>query len=210
MARYRKRRVYKRKRRGFKRSFRRKYRVGRSSNNKIYYYTRYMSGSALGVLAINNINDTFFGYNFSLNDVVNYTEFTALYDQYKINAIKITFLPQMTENVSLTTVNNAWANVRFYSAIDRNSATAPITVDQVREYKTCKYTPILKPHKRYIYKPKILDTNGFSISPWMATASATANYYGIIGAVEAMLSTGVTNMTYTIEAKFYLAFRNVK
>jgi len=181
-----------------------------SGMNKVYYFTRYMIGNQLGTVDINNINPTYFGFNFSLQDVAGYTEFTALYDMYKINAVKIVFLPQITQNISLGSINNPEANARFYTALDFNDATAPTSVDAIKEYKTCRYTPILRAHKRYIYKPKILDTNGFSINPWMSTTNTTANFYGIKGAVEPMFSTTTTDMSYTIECKFYLAFKNVK
>jgi len=116
----------------------------------------------------------------------------------------------MTMNNSLTAVNNPNASSRFFSAIDYNDGTAPTSVDEIREYATAKFTPILKTHKRVIYKPKILDSSSFSISPWLTTASPGANYFGLKVAVEAMGSSGTTSMTYNIEAKFYMSFKNVK
>ena len=128
-----------------------------SSNNRIYYYSRYARAETVDV---GSLSDAFYGFAFQLNRVINYTEFTNLYDMYKINAIKITFMPQQTSNVSLSDFNNANAGKRFFSAIDRNDANVPSSTDELREYKSAKATSILRPHKRYIVKPKILDYVG--------------------------------------------------
>lgn len=194
------------KRRTYRKPYNRKRNL--SGRNKVYYFTRHTG--AFGSLTINNITDTLVGYNFSLNDVVNYTEFTALYDMYKIKAVKISFLPQMTQNVSLSSVNNVNAGRRFFSAIDYNSDTAPTNIDELRDYKTCKYTNLLRKHTRYIYKPMILDGSSYSISPWMSTASPSINYYGLKVGVEPTDSTVSTTMLYEIECKYYLAFKNVR
>ena len=116
----------------------------------------------------------------------------------------------MTENVSLTSLNNALANARFFSAIDYTDATAPTTIDQLREYSTCKMTPILKTHKRVIYKPKILDSSSYTLSPWISCDSPSVNYFGLKIGVEPMGSTSVTSMDFSIEAVFYMSFKNVR
>ena len=112
---------------------------------KVYMYTRYTG--IFNAITIENINPTLYGFNFSLNDLPNYTEFTALYDQYKINAVRFTMLPQQTQSISIGSVNNPIANARVFSAIDYNDGSAPASVDELREYKTCKSTSILRPHK---------------------------------------------------------------
>lgn len=174
---------------------------------QLYLFKRFAD---FGEFTISNSVNTFSAYNFSLNDVPNSTEFTSLYDMYKINAIKIEFLPQQTQSISIGSVNNPNASSRFFSVIDYNDGSAPTSIDELRQYQTCKYTPILQPHKRIIYKPKILDTNGFSISPWMSTASPSANYFGLKVAVEPMDSTSTTSMMYTVEVTYYLSFKQVK
>lgn len=174
---------------------------------KVSYFTRHC---ALVDFTISNTVFTYASFNFSLNDLPNYSEFTSLYDMYKLNAVKITFLPQMTENVSSGSINNPYANTRFMSAIDYNDGTPPSSANEIREYQSYKMTPILKRHTRYIRKPKLLDSNGFSISPWMSTAFPSPNYYGLKVAVEPMSSTSTLTMSYTVECKYYVSFKNVK
>lgn len=210
---YRRRRTtYRRKRYSRNRTYRRKFRRGYRYNKrgqKIYLFKR---TSNYGTLFINNITDTLDGYQFRLDQVPNFTEFTALYDQFKINAVKLTFYPQVTENISLGTINNPVASARFYSCLDFNDSAPPTTIDEVREYQSCKRTPILKPHKRYL-KPRIMDRGQIYNPgrPWLSCDTARSEpHYGVKIGVENMSSTTTSTMEYTIECKFYLSFRNVK
>ena len=188
----------------FKRKFSRRY---NKRGQRIYRFVRYTGG--LGSLYGNDIIPSFAAYNFSLNDLPNSTEFTSLFDMYKINAIKISFIPQMTENISLTTANNPYSNTRFFSAIDYNDGSTPTSIDDLRQYSTCKFTPILKTHTRMIYKPKILDSSSYSVSPWMSTASPSSNYFGLKVGIEPTQSTVITSFEYKVECKFYMSFKNV-
>lgn len=208
------RRTYRRRttrRRGYKRTYRkrftRKYRYSKRGQ-KIFLYKRHTG--IFGVIQAQASLETFGALNFSLNDLPNYTEFTNLYDMYKINCVKVTFWPQQTISNSLGSVNNPAGNARFFSAIDYNDGTQPTSVDELREYQSCKFTTVLKPHKRVIFKPKILDTSSYSISPWMSTASPSSNYFGLKYAIEAISSTNTPQMAYSVECKYYMSFKNVK
>lgn len=196
-------------RRGFRRFKRRFYRkrFSKKSSQRVYRFTRHCD---ISPSLLSNINPTFGSINFSLNDLPNYTEFTSLYDMYKINAVTVTFIPQMTENVSAVTLNNPYANTRFYSCIDYNDNSPPTTIDEVRQYQNCKVTSILRMHKRYIYKPKVLDAGGYTFSPWISTAFPSNNYYGLKYAVESTQATGALTFEFKIEAKFYMSFKIVK
>lgn len=206
---YRRRRTYRRKtygrKRNYRRRFRRTYRTNRRGQ-KIYMFTRHLD---YGELVVNAATGAAQGYNFSLSDLPNYTEFTNLYDQYKINAVKICFIPQQTMSNSLSTANSAQAYVRFFSAIDYDDTTVT-GPDDLRQYQNCKYTPIYRRHKRFIYKPKIVDSSSYTLSPWISTTAPSANYFGLKVAVEPTDSTVLSSFTYTIEAKFYMSFKNVK
>lgn len=208
---YYRRRTTRRTRYGRKKAYRRRFRKSTrysKRGQKLYLFKRFTG--AYGQLVISSLTDTYAGYQFALRDLPNYTEFVALYDMYKINAIKISFIPQVTQNISLGAINNPEASTRFFSVIDYNDSSSPVSVDELREYQSCKMTPILRTHKRYIYKPKILDSVRSSRNPWMATSNPSEPFYGLKVAVEPMFSSTTTVMNYNIEAKFYLSFKNVK
>lgn len=196
---------------GRRRNYRRRFKTNTrysKRGQKLYLFKRFTG--AYGQLVISSLTATYAGYEFALRDLPNYTEFTALYDMYKINAVKISFIPQMTQNVSLGAINNPEASTRFFSVIDYNDSAAPASVDELREYQSCKITPILRTHKRYIYKPKVLDSVLSSRNPWMATSNPSQPFFGLKVAVEPMFSSTTTVMNYNIEAKFYMSFKNVK
>lgn len=129
---------------------------------------------------------------------------------YKINCVKMTFLPQVTNNISLSSTNNPNASTRFFSVIDYNDATIPTSIDELRNYASCKMTPILRPHKRIIYKPKILVDGVMSATPWLATSTSSTNYFGLKIGIETMDSSVTTSMEYSVEAVFYMTFKNVR
>lgn len=203
---YRKRRTTRRKR-TTRRRFTKRTRTSRRSGQKIHVFKRHVDR---GVEIIDAVTGLSYGVNFSLNDVPGSSEFTSLYDMYKINAVKITFIPQMTEIVNSTGSGNPF-NSRIISAIDKNDDTAPITADELRQFKTCKVTNITRQHRRYIYKPQILDSSSYSISPWMSTASPGTNYYGLKLWAEPTGITGISTVfQLRIECVYYMSFKNVK
>lgn len=207
---YRTRRTYRRKKYGRKKMYRRRYRRTYRYNKrgqKLYLFKRFCN---YGELYLSSVNPIYGAFNFSLSDLPNASEFTSLYDMYKINCVKITFYPQQTVSNSINTAYNANASSRFFTVIDYNDSNSPTSLDELRQYQSCKITPVLRQHKRVIYKPKILDTNGFSISPWMSTATPNANYLGLKYAAEPTDATLGASMIYTVEAKLYMSFRNVK
>lgn len=173
------------------------------SKKAVYYYTRNVD---FGNIVTDGLTPYFNTLNFSLSDLPNNAEFTSLYDMYKINAVKLTFIPKITQSVSTSGVNNPLNYARVFTAIDYNDGASPTSVDELREYQTVKWTNLLRTHKRFIYKPKILDTSSYSVAPWMATLAPGANYFGLKVAIE---PTGSV-MTYGVEAKYYLGFKNVK
>lgn len=208
---YRRRRTFRRKRTTRNTTYRRRFRRGTRYNKrgqKVYMFSRHVD---YGALSINNLSNTYRDFNFSLADVPGFAEFTALYDMYKINAVKLMFLPSQTVNNSLSSVNNAAAYARFFSVLDFNAPPASWTIDDLRQYKTCKFTTILRRHKRYL-KPRIMDSSSTYTPgrPWISTTSTGTNYYGVLVGVEPIDSTGVTTMDYTVEAKFYMSFKNTK
>ena len=69
-------------------------------------------------------------YTFQLSNIPNSSEFTSLYDQYKINAVSVCFYPKQTHVTSLSTTDNVRANARILTAVDYNDDTPcfPVTI----------------------------------------------------------------------------------
>lgn len=194
--------------RAYRRKYRRSYRYSKKTGQKVYLYKRHCD---FGELSVSNVSGAQGSYVFRLSQLPSVNEFTTLYDMYKINAIKIVFLPQQTQSVSIGSINNANAAARFFSVLDYNDSSVPTGPDELREYQSCKFTPILRPHRRY-FKPRIQD-RGSTYSPgrpWINCSSPDQEYFAIKYAIEPIDSSTTTSMTYTVEAKFYLSFKQVK
>jgi len=59
------------------------------SRQKVHFFKRHVD---LGTITLSSAGITTQGYSFQLDEVPNYTEFTALYDQYKLSAVAIKFI----------------------------------------------------------------------------------------------------------------------
>lgn len=202
------RRRYRRRtsrKRSYRRRFRRSYRYSKKGT-KVFMYKRFCS---LGTVAADSTLDQFFPFSFELNNVQGFSEFAQLYDFYKINAVKISFIPSQTMSNSLSTISNN-QNTRFFSVIDYNDDSTISSLDDLRQYSTCKWTSAFRTHKRYIYKPKHSIASYVQSSQWCSTATPTTEWYGLKVGIEAMGATVTTSMNYRVEAKYYLSFKNPK
>lgn len=136
--------------------------------------------------------------NFSLNDLPNYTEFTALFDLYKIERIEIEWTPEYTELTDASLASNA-VNVYFNTAIDP-AGNAPASVDDVLQYRSLHSTPITKMHKRD-FVPAFLMDGIVPASCYISCASPSSNLYGIVYGIPA---TGVA-MVFRSRVKYHLS-----
>ena len=178
------------------------------SNNRIHMVRRHVDGFSIPLVGAAS---TAQGFNFSLTDVPNYSDFTNLYDQYKICAVHVKFYPSQTQTITLNTLERANACARFLSAIDLNDSTAPLTADEVRQYETCEVTSILETHERFIKHPLYQNSSGQNTGDWVATSSPSLNWNGLKIFIEPCNATGTsTTLTYHLEMIYYLCFKNIK
>lgn len=221
-----------------KRTYRRKFsRFGkRKMNTNVYYFKRrsttvwdWVNGSQVTQLnqATAGIN-TAYNLSFRLVDVPGYTDFTNVYDQYRIRAVKVNLIPIGNISSSNTAggITGPAGNyaVRCYSAFDPNydgvgviGATATV---QLQEYQNCKWTPYNRIHKRYI-KPKIViqpGTGGATTTvnmagkqPWIQCSGDGPSliHYGLPVAIDA---TGFPegSIMYKVECTYYMQFARPK
>lgn len=148
-------------------------------------------------------------FTFTLNSIPNSTEFTSLYDQFKINAVSVCFYPKQTQVTSLSTADNVRGNARILTAIDYNDDTPPLTLDDLRQYENCEVDVILNKHERYIPKPLFLNNSGQNVNGWLSTANPSTKHYGLKYGIEPTQAVGGV-FTYNVEVTYYIAFKNTK
>lgn len=178
---------------------------------RVHYFKRQYNTT----LTLTSGADTATTYTYRLSDCPNYTEWTALYDQYKISAVKTTFTPRFTE-----TSQANQCNVHMWSVIDRTDATNLTSAGVANEYTTCVQKPITKYHSRY-FKPAcqiLMNTTQGSepadwiglpkISQWLPTSAPDIKHYAL---KTFAIATGAgSNITLDVSIVYYVACRSVK
>lgn len=209
---FRKSRRFARKRIGWKK---RKAQKARLKGKKVYYFTR--QSNLLTLTASNVFVGN--GYNFILQQAAGYTDFTPLFDQYKISAVKLTFIPWRTNSTVEFNSVAAGTNTipRFATAIDYDDSSAPANFDVLRQYQTCKITPITQKHTVFLkpmYSNEVYNGATSAYSPargWLDCTYTQVPHYGLkVGIESAGTGSPIDAFGFNIEAKFYLAFRSVR
>lgn len=200
-----KRKYTKKSRKMYRRKYKRIPRYLGNPKQALFYYTRFVD---LGSITSSTSANIYGASAFNLTQVPGYTDFINLYDFYKLKAIKISFIP--LSNITEDGVNGTIYFQRIYTVIDYNDVAIPSSVSELQQYKSCKWSPNLKIHKRY-FKPKtIIDSyNELALTldkqPWVPTSNTGNSYYGIKWAIE---NTSSLITRYKIEAKYYLVFKS--
>lgn len=187
----------------------------------VHYFKRNVNLNPITVTT--GTDATYAGYSFKLNDLHDLSQLTGLYDFFKLTKVVVKFIP--IQNVtsgtgSALTFDNAYSN-RLFTAIDYNDKSAPTSVAELREYSTCKWTPMMKIHKRVITPQVVMtvDEDGPAGSsygyaqntsnPWISTGSNACQYFGLKVAFEHTSSID-SGGYYVCEAKYYMKFKNYK
>jgi len=118
--------------------------------------------------------------SFALNSLPNYTEFTALFDQYRIIQAVVRFVP--TSQVSTSTP--------LLTVLDYDDASVPSAVTDVQQYATLQITEsggycerVLNPHPATAMYSGAFTSfgspSGGPRGPWIDSASPGVLYYGL-------------------------------
>lgn len=217
---YRRRRYYYGKARKTVRRYKRRYTIRKAPKSKSAYdknhlvkrYGSAVSGSSVVEAIHNPATDQSYRFQFRLNAVSGYQDFTALYDMYKIRAVKVSFIPIM----NITTATESGYASLIYTTYDFNGESSSPSRNQIREYQYCKWSPYGKIHKRYFF-PRITEfvtgtSQGTKVGPqnWLSTAHPDIPYHGLIINVANVPSIPENEPLYKVEVKYYLSFKNTK
>lgn len=203
-------RRYKRRYRRFKRAYRRRFRGRRRgykrrrlNQNTSYKFTRVYNTS----IAQSGIAPTANGFAFFLSDLNNYTEFSSLFDFYRIRGVKITFIPRQTENP-----NNQDCG-HFYWVADYDDVIAP-SPTAILEKQGVKYrysvgkpfSVFIRPVASLLVYNGALSTTAYAQARrrmWIDMANPSVPYYGLkwVWTQAAMGMTMDVVMRYYVECK---------
>jgi hypothetical protein len=156
---------------------------------------------------------------FRLDDLGQASTFSALFDQYRIDKVMLRFT---TRNPAVMVFNTASPNGGVplgYFTMDRDDATAPTSLDAVRQYDrsegftgTSSFDIIIEPRPtQAIYASGAFSGyNTVDVEPWIDVANADVPHYGLKGAIGALTATTSSSWCWDIEAYYYVSFRNTR
>lgn len=163
-------------------------------------------------------------FAFTLSDVRNSSELTALYDQYKITGVKVTF--QLLNNpdannqlVSTTTTNATNFYPKLFVSRDYDDLGLE-TANDLRERNTTQVR-ILRPNsvcsffvrpavRNQLYLDGVTAANSPMWGQWLDCSSNTVPHYGMKFALDFMGVTTVQDMFIRVEKTYYIQFKNAR
>jgi len=152
---------------------------------------------------------TFYGRYFSANDVIQFSSFAAVFDQYKIDTVEVWMTP--FGSASAPGYN---ANCRIYSAVDYDDANTPTSINAIQQYENSVVTRSTDGH--YIkFVPHIaVAAYGGTFTQfknektdWIDVASTNTSFYGLKAAIDPTSSTG--DLKVDLVTRLTVSFRNV-
>lgn len=189
------------------------------NRQKVHRFTRVFNQDTAIIIA-GGAAATGYGYSFALNNLPNHDDFTRLYDQYRIKAIKWQLIPKQgiaTVYTPAVVPGQVAIMPKIYSVVDYDNATAPGSLGEVLQYENVKFTRANQTHTRY-FKPAVADevfasgiTTGYGMNQnkWMDCNSDQVEHYGLRVWVEG--STASTpRWDFDVLCKFYMEFKNVR
>ena len=182
-------------------------------------YTFKVKGSPVEYVTTNGV---YLGANyFTLGDIPNTAEFTALFDQYRIKSVVVKFSHRSTALSLIETINNNQAGMPvMYHVIDLDDATTPTTFNELREYGYCKtfyFTPDKRVFSRKI-TPRALNavyrdlvTTGYALAKkntWYDCTQTNIRFYGQKWGMDVPQAGGTAvNASFDLETTYVVEFK---
>lgn len=167
-----------------------------------------------------------FGFVHTLEDIPDYTDFTTLYDSFRIVGIKAKILPLNVGSEYPTAAGTVTNGGFIHVAPDFDDNTAPATgeggINELRQktgYK-CRSLQNFKGLSHY-YRPKasigvegstgVIRYGQAAGKMWMDCANITQKHFGHKGVIEIVQQgTAILNYYFKTEYTYYLQFKDVR
>lgn len=152
--------------------------------------------------------------SFKLADLPNYTEYTNLYDEYRIKAVKVMFLPTLNSNVELETSGTSSSLTTIpslYTWIDNDDNTAPTAITQGQQFQSFKCHGLLDRMRQRSLVPECstalysgtFTSYGQVKNQWIDNNSPSVVHFGLKFGIINCSNNGAFDVVLT----YYLEFR---
>lgn len=150
-------------------------------------------------------------------DILQFSSFAAVFDQYKITKIEAWLLPRNPGGTGAGASNvNAINRGLLYTAIDYDAGTVPTTSAQIEQYENCVVNePIQGVYRSF--RPHIAQGawNGSSltnavntVAPWLDCSNTNTQHFSLIALMSASDSVA-DGATYDMVHRMHIEFKNL-
>ncbi len=176
-----------------------------------------VGATAVAQLVVNSPTAVYVSIAFRLDDLGQYSTFASLFDQYRIDKVHLRFYAR---NNALSTFNTASPNGAVplgYITPDRDDATAPASIDAVRQYDLAQaFTGStsfdiemeVRPTAALYASGAFSGYNTLDLEPWIDIANTDVPHYGVKAAVSGLTTSTTSSWVWDIEAHYFVSFRN--
>lgn len=162
----------------------------------------------------------------TLSSLPSYTDFTALFDQYKFDMIKVTFYRPYQQTGTMDIAANASQSVLpqllLHTAVDFDDAVAPVTPPDLQQYPSYQCTILTGSADRFsvTFKPRVAlaaysgaFTSYANMDAWLDSASPNVQTYGLKFLLEPRFADGSSatfgfKLTLVSMLEVWMSFRN--
>jgi len=177
-----------------------------SSGDSVYKFTQYIN---IGTSTASTTISTSSAYNFSLNQVDQVSQLTAVFDQYRIDEIEFWLWPKLGAEVASATADQGI----LASVIDYDDSNLLGSLTAALDYVNVLVSSGRDGHYRR-FKPHVAIaaySGSFSsfaneTSPWLDAASPSVQHYG----VKTVWTACDAAYSQSIQARLHLSFRNIR
>lgn len=153
-------------------------------------------------------------FKFQLNDLSAYTEFTALFDQYKFKKVIVHYIPR--GNMTPTGTGTANTAGTLITAIDLDDIANLGAINSLREFATCQevsshttVTRTVYPHIALAAYQGALTAFANKGNQWIDCAYAAVQHYGMRSIIP-NITTAAGDITYDVRMEYFIEFKNVR
>ncbi|AUM61741.1 capsid [uncultured virus] len=183
----------------------------------------YMSHTTSAVLAA--VNYGAIGASFRLSDLPNYTEFTNLYESYKINRITVRITPMATGAAAGAAFSSTVTQtaILFHWCLDYDDSSVPTASDAgvqaLRQRSGYKFRNIYANDGKPIviswvprvaasyYNSAVSTAYGQKASPWLDEGSDSCPHYGLKMITETVSTGAAVLHFFKVDTKLSLSFK---
>lgn len=185
-------------------------RMSGPKRQQVHYFKRSAYAPA-AVIATGGATN-YFALAWNLAGLPDFTDFSSLYDQYKIRKVKVQFMPRGNSSDSVT--GNAISSL--FTVLDFDDSNPPTSVEQLLQYDTLKVCRSTQQQTRLVvpkFNKGIINTVAGGLigknpsTGYIDLANSSVAHYGIKGALT--VSTAGT-IVYDVVTTFYLAMKHVR